>query len=83
MEVSTRNQRTEEWSNPVYPVVRLERGACYAGAERSRRVETGPGVEYAGDFGDEEGEADADGGDERVFGLLGGEDKDCDYELRR
>lgn len=77
----SRQQRPQSRPHPVNPVVDLEIRARDARAERARRVDGGAGVVDAGDFDDEEGEADADGGDEGVFGFLGGEHEDCEDEL--
>ena len=78
--VSSRDTRTQEWTDPVDPVVRLEVSSRDAGPEGARGVEGGAGVEDASDFGDEEGEADADWGDEGAFVFFHGEHEDCEDE---
>lgn len=61
-------------------MVGLEVTSRYARAEGAGGVERGAGVEDAGDFGDEETEADADGGDEGAFVFLGGEHENAEDE---
>ena len=52
-----------------------------AGTEGAGGVEAAAGVVDAHELGDEEGEADADGGDEVAAVFLGGEHEDCEDEL--
>ena len=80
MVVSSRDTRTQEWTDPVDPVVRLEVASRDAGAEGAGRVERGAGVVDARDFGDEEGEADADWGDEGALVFFDGQHEDCEDE---
>jgi len=65
--------RAHQRPQPVNPVVAGEVGAGDTRAEGARGVDRAARVVDAGEFDDEQGEADADGGDEGVFGLFGGE----------
>ena len=51
-----------------------------AGPEGAHGVQAAASVEDAHQLGDEEGEADADGGEEGGFGFLGREHEDGDDE---
>ena len=71
-------QRTQHRSQPVDPVIPCERRSSHARAEATRWVHGCAGVVDASDLDDEQREADADGRDEGVFGLLSGEHEDCE-----
>jgi len=61
--------------------VTLELRSGDTGTEATSGVDRSTSVVDASDLDDEEREADADGGDEGVFGLLGGEHEDCEDEV--
>ncbi len=76
MVVPGSDESTQARPDPIDPMVTLKAGTGDARAERAGRVEAGAGVVDACDFGDEEGEADADGCDEGILGFFGGKHKD-------
>lgn len=71
-------QRAQYRPHKVYPEITGEVCGCHARPEAAGWVHGGAGVVDAGDLDDEEREADADGRDEGVFGLFGGEHEDCE-----
>lgn len=75
-------QRAHEWSSPVNPLVAREAGD-YTRAKGSSWVDAGAGEVCAAKVRDEDGEADAQGGQEGGAVLLHGEEVDRDDELRR
>jgi hypothetical protein len=69
-------QRAHDRAKPVDVVIAREVPRHHAGTEGACGVEGAAGVEDAYELGDEEGEADADGCEERGLVLLGGKHKD-------
>lgn len=73
-------QGAHEWSSPVNPLVAREAGD-YARAKGPSWVDAGAGEVCAAKVRDEDGEADAQGGQEGGAVLLHGEEIYCDDEL--
>jgi hypothetical protein len=85
---SSSKQSTQHGSQEVNPEIAGEICSCDARPEAASWVHGSSGIVDAGDFDDEEREADADGGDEGVFGLFSGKHEDGEdqvggEELRR
>lgn len=76
-----RDERPEPGPDPVDPVLGGEARGDDAGPEAAGRVQAAARVVDAAHLGDEEGEADADGGDEGGAVLLGREHEDGEDEL--
>jgi hypothetical protein len=74
-----RHQRAQNRPQPVDPVVPSKMRARHARPKGARGVDAAARVVYACELDDEQGEADADGRDEGVFGLFGGEHQDCEH----
>lgn len=72
---------TEKRPHPIDPVLGIERGGDDTGPKAAGRVEGAAGELDADELGDEEGEADPDGGDKGGAVLLGREHVDGEDEL--
>lgn len=75
---SSSKQSTQNRPHEVNPEIAGEICGCDTRSEATSWVHGSSRVVDASDLDDEEREADADGGDEGVFGLFGGEHEDCE-----
>ena len=78
--VPGRETGTHEWPQPVDPVITREISVDDAGSKRAHGVQATAGVEDAHQLRYEEGETDANGGEEGSLGFLGREHEDGDDE---
>lgn len=76
-----RREGTAAGTDPVDPVFLVEGVGDDAGAQAAGRVQTAARVVDADEFGDKEGQADADGGDEGGLVLLLSQHEDSEDEL--
>jgi hypothetical protein len=78
---SSSKQSTQDRPHEVNPEIAGEICGCYARAKAASWIDRCARVVDAGDLDDEEREANADGGDEGVFGLFGGEHQDGEDQV--